>query len=71
VGEGDEPGGDGEAGATGLVDEAGDADGGPVCEVAPDGLVATADGGASVVAAALCAATGDGLAELGEELAPA
>jgi len=71
VGEGDEPGGDGEAGATGLVDEAGDAVGGPDCAVAGDGVVPAAVGGASVAAAALCAATGDGLAELGEELAPA
>jgi hypothetical protein len=70
VGEGDEPGGDGEAEAPGLLDEVGDADGGPDCAVAGDGVVAAVDGGTGVVAAgALCATFGDALAELGEKLA--
>ena len=54
-----------------MFDEAGDADGRADCVVAGDGVVAAAVGGAGVVAAALCAATGDGLAEVGEELGPA
>ena len=70
VGEGDVPGGDGEAEAPGLLDEAGEADGGPDCAVGGGGVVAAADGAAGVVAGgALCATISDGLAELGEELA--
>ena len=69
VGEGDEPGGDGDVEATGLLDGAGvpdfaaEGEGVAVVMDDGDGVVADVDGLAATVGGALCATVGEELAE--------